>query len=175
MLQITQKSPALISTSCKLSFKACSVVAIRSVISDCVVTFSAIVQITMSGISTLTSGQSQWRELHAQGYNPLLLASQVISVALQHMVTVAWPLLLFLICFPVEGVSPAPLVSAVLLSLAYQICTGLHLCSLLNFMKSNLWYWLQPLLAREMHQSTMLQCVAELHVPVNWPQNCFVW
>ncbi|KAL3137241.1 hypothetical protein ABBQ32_14207 [Trebouxia sp. C0010 RCD-2024] len=37
-------------------------------------------QITMSGISTLTSGQSQWRELHAQGFNPLVLASQVIFI-----------------------------------------------------------------------------------------------
>lgn len=43
----------------------------------------ATVQITMSGISTLTSGQAQWRELHAQGYNPLLLASQVGSIAVQ--------------------------------------------------------------------------------------------
>ena len=39
------------------------------------------VQITMSGISTLSSGQAQWRELQAQGYNPLLLASQVGSSA----------------------------------------------------------------------------------------------
>lgn len=37
-------------------------------------------RITMSGISTLTSGQSQWRELHAQGFNPLVLASQVIFI-----------------------------------------------------------------------------------------------
>ena len=36
----------------------------------------------MSGISTLTSGQAQWRELHAQGYNPLLLASQVGSITI---------------------------------------------------------------------------------------------
>ena len=36
----------------------------------------------MSGISTLTSGQAQWRELHALGFNPLLLASQVRSVTI---------------------------------------------------------------------------------------------
>ena len=38
---------------------------------------AAVLQITMSGISTLASGQAQWRELHTQGYNPFILASQV--------------------------------------------------------------------------------------------------
>ena len=46
---------------------------------------AAAVQITMSGISTLTSGQAQWRELHTLGYNPLLLASQVDRCRPFHM------------------------------------------------------------------------------------------
>jgi len=34
-------------------------------------------QLTMSGISTLSSGQAQWRELTDKGYNPFILAEQV--------------------------------------------------------------------------------------------------
>ena len=37
-------------------------------------------QLTMSGISTLTSGQAQWRELKDKGYNPLILAAQVFCL-----------------------------------------------------------------------------------------------
>lgn len=40
-------------------------------------------RLTMSGISTLTSGQAQWRELSSQGYNPFLLASQVKYIQTQ--------------------------------------------------------------------------------------------
>ncbi|DBA92675.1 TPA: hypothetical protein ACH3X1_002887 [Trebouxia sp. C0004] len=35
-------------------------------------------RLTLSGISTLTSGQAQWRELKDKGYNPFILAEQVI-------------------------------------------------------------------------------------------------
>ena len=42
-------------------------------------------QLTMSGISTLTSGQAQWRELKVKGYNPFILAEQVLCLLHCHI------------------------------------------------------------------------------------------
>lgn len=90
------------------------------------------------------------------------------SVALHHMATGAWPLPLFLMCCPTEGVLSAPLACAVLLSLAYESCTGLQPCCLLNAMKGNLWYWSQPCLQGSAPHS----CTTQLPQTVHFREVC---